>query len=249
MGDLIDLALLFEPDLDARQLFSGRGDANRPGVRGLTLHRPAFSGIADHASADVSRELAASLVLIDGRNIQRQSYRWFSTDPVRLDQLLEPEKKASLVKRVLWTKTGVFERLRIAARWHAKSHWSIDPHEAVLCIGIAFDALLGSAGGPQRRELSERFAYLHPIPSEREHRYKLFSRSYYTARSEVAHGLPCSALGEPGFCRQMSSDLRVAAIRLLEVVDRWKVETDEGFSEMFAAIKWGRNPSIDDGAP
>ena len=129
----------------------------------------------------------------------------------------------------------------MAAKWHANAHWALGDNEAILCLGIAFDALLGSDDGPQRRELSERFALLHP-KQLREDKYRLFSTKYYTARSAVAHGGSAPRDLEDCFSRSMSRDLRYATKRLLQYYEQCSDQGELDINELFCSLKWGRRP-------
>ncbi len=237
-SQLVELTLLFEQDLDVRKLWSGRGSQHRPGVRGLSIDRAQILGQREDLPDGLVREFTASFLV---RNALGTSIpvHWFAEDPFPLDEMLADQSRREIVTHIMTLSSDIHRRLRIAARWHAKAHWSLDPEDAVLSLGIAFDALLGEDQGPQRREIAERFALLESTPSEREKAFRVFADLYYTARSEVAHGQPCSALDRPHFEREMSAALRAKAHAVYRTSVKQSIKTEAEYSAMFKALKWG----------
>jgi hypothetical protein len=236
--ELIELTLLFEEDLDAREIWSGRGSLCRPGVRGLVADRKELSRASQALPANISRDLSASFFVKNALGASTPLH-WFGEEPFPLDDLLNAHGRQETISGVMAGSSDVCHRLKVAARWHAKAHWSLAPEDAVLSIGIAFDALLGDDQGPQRRELAERFALLEANHAKREAAYRTFAGTFYTARSEVAHGQACSALERPHFPREMSKALRKKVAEVYRATSKWKVKTEAEYAAMFNAMKWG----------
>jgi len=61
--DVVAIALALEPDLDAMSLFSLRGDAHRPGTRGIAIDRAALSRMAKSVP-EIRRELGADGIVL-----------------------------------------------------------------------------------------------------------------------------------------------------------------------------------------
>lgn len=230
---LVDVCLLFTMDPSSHELWSLRGDFTRPGVRGLKMHRQSLSASSD---ARVKRELAARIALssILGKS---STFNWFDSTPFPLWKLLAPPTLRKRILRRISSSGELSRRVQVAAAWHARAHWSLSVDEAILSLGIAFDALLGEDSGPQRRELAERFALLRP-KAERQDAYALFSETYYTARSTVAHGRSWKAEGAVELVRKMSGDLRRTALLVEQLAVRHNISTNAEYSRYFHGIKW-----------
>ncbi len=237
--DLASIALMVHLDLDALSLFSLRGDANRPGIRGLVVDRKALAK-ATERNLQVSREIGCP-VLVDGIFGQTISFRWYSEDSFPLEQLLIPDAKRSVAERLLLGSTAVDRRLRVAARWHAKAHWSIDLADAVLALGICFDSMLAEQGPSPGRVLSERFALLDPDPNRRRSRYRQFQTEYYPARSSVAHGAKKRSLNT-AFVRGMAREARWVFQRIVELTETLGICTEDEYNNMYENLRWGHSP-------
>ena len=198
--DFIAAALLLEPHPGALDLWSMRGDAYRPGVRGISIHR---SAINEHEIA--RRELNAQIVFADSRG-QRPTVRWLGERMFPFDRLLQPARRP-FVEYILTGPDALGRRLRTGARWYAKSHWSATPSDAILALGIALDALLADPGGSPGRVLIERFALLEAEPAKRKDRAREAKR-IYEARSAVAHGGESSRAKQPHFVRDAQEAFR-----------------------------------------
>ena len=84
LRNICDLALLLERDLDAHEIFR-RGDANRPGIRGIVLDRGAIDRNLDE-SAKI--ELTAFPWIVTSMGGGRSAH-WFGVEPFPLGALLE----------------------------------------------------------------------------------------------------------------------------------------------------------------
>jgi hypothetical protein len=235
--DLISLALMMQLDLDALSLYSLRGDANRPGIRGLVVDRQAFEKAAE-SDANVSRE-HGSQILVDGVFGQTMTVHWYSEKPFPLEQLL-PTGKLSVAERLVVGTAAVHHRLRTAARWHAKAHWSADLADAVLALGICFDAMLSETGPSPGRVLSERFALLDPDRSQRRLRYRQFQSEYYPARSTVAHGAK-SQSHDAAFVRGMAQSARWVFDRIVRITEMNGAASEAEYNDMYENLKWGES--------
>jgi hypothetical protein len=232
LEETIALTLLLEDDLDARELFSGRGDAHRPGVRGLVIDRGAIGSLKE-AEGDL-----VAHVVIHGPMGLAVSAGWWGDNPYPLALLLMQAHRRDTIDRIVTTDSSVGRRLAIAASWYAKSHWSRRAEDAVLALGIAFDGLLGDRAGLPGRVLADRFALLEPDPVRRAERAKRFG-DLYSARSAIAHGGRSSALDEKHYSRAMARDVRWAASRVLTLVQAFDIRSEEGYRALFEDLKWG----------
>jgi hypothetical protein len=232
---LVAIALVLEPDLDGRDLYSLRGDAHRPGIRGLVVDRKSL-GSSARVAPSVFRELGAE-VLVSGVLGAAVTHRWYGGDPFPIRELLHDERIAE-AQRHLMGQSRVHRRLRVAARWHAKAHWSLEVEDAVLALGIAFESLLSESNPSPGRVLGERFALLSPIASERPERYRLFMKEYYSARSSIAHGAKGSDV-DYLFARRMAKDLRDTFRRLSALANDQAIESEDALGAMFDRLKWG----------
>jgi hypothetical protein len=236
LENLVSLALVLEPDLDGQRLYSLRGDAHRPGIRGLVVDRQSLSSWVQ-VSPSLSRDLGAEIVL-SGAFGSTVTHRWYGGDPFPLNALLGVDRLAE-AQRVLLGRSNVHRRLQVAARWHAKAHWSLDVEDAVLALGIAFESLLSEANPSSGRVLGDRFALLAPSASERAARYRLFTKEYYSARSSIAHGAKRSDVDHL-FARRMAKDLRDTFRRIANLTMAETIGSEEAFGQMFDNMKWGR---------
>lgn len=233
--NLVALALVLEPDLDGRELFSLRGDSHRPGIRGLAVDRQALRATTK-SSPTLTRELLAD-VFVSGVLGANVSHRAYGERPFPLHQLLNGHRLAD-AQFILTSHASPQLRLKVAARWHAKAYWSSGVEDAVLALGIAFEALLSEGNPSPGRVLSERFAFLAREPSERPARYRLFNQEYYPARSSVAHGSKKRSI-DYRFVRGMAADLRHTFAKIASLIKANAVESESGYNQMFDALKWG----------
>ena len=238
--DLVALALVLEPDLDANKIYSLRGDTNKPGIRGLQQDRGAIARAAK-SQPSLNSELGAA-ILIAGLFRQGYSHHWYGYDPLPIDTLLGSASRRSTAARILGTATSIHHRMRTAARWHAKAHWADSPEDAMLALGIAFDALLSESGPSPGRVLGERFALLEPDRKKRPDAYRYFTKELYAARSSVAHGGASSTLSDAGFVRDVASRLRTLFARLDSHVVAAALTSEKDLTELFDRLKWGLVP-------
>jgi hypothetical protein len=234
LGGVLDLSLLLEPDPAALGLHSLRGSANRPGVRGVDLHRPALEAcLARSGRAD---ELAAQVMLVDGSGAHELTH-WYNTDPLPLDRLLEADERIETVSSCLTRGTAAARRLSVAARWYAKAHWAEELDDAVLALGIALDALVGSRSALPGRAMRERFALLEPKRTSRPSRARWFNE-VYRVRSAIAHGGRSSSL-DASFVRNAAAEVVWAAYRILALERAFEPGSEAEFDEVFESLRWG----------
>lgn len=237
--DLASLALMLQPDLDALSLYSLRGDTNRPGIRGFVADRKALEKAAE-SDERISHEIG-SPVLVDGVFGRTISFHWYGENPFPLEQLLAPIEKRSVAERLILGPAAIHNRLRVASRWHAKAHWSTDHSDAVLALGVCFDAMLNEQGPSPGRVLSERYALLDPDRSQRRGRYRQFQKEYYPARGTVAHGAKSRA-HDAAFVRGMARDARWVFQRIVQLIETAGANTEDEYNEMYENLKWGSLP-------
>jgi len=211
---VISLALMFEEDLDSRNLFSLRGDSHRPGMRGLSVDREYLTELATQVP-EIHRELGAS-VIAHSQFGTRVSRRWFAEPPFPLLELLDSEDRRAAVEQVAVGKTGALRRLATAARWHAKAYWSSNHDDAVLALGVCFDAMLSETSPSPGRVLAERFAFLAAEPETRERRYKKFQSEIYPMRSAVAHGASRQPISM-SIVRDMAREARATFVQVFSL--------------------------------
>jgi hypothetical protein len=184
--NLVSIALMLEQNLENLSLYSLRGDLSRPGLRGLVADRSSLMELSEN-SPQISREIGAQ-ILVDGVDGPITTVHWYSENPFPLEKLLCNSERMSAAQHLLSGTTAIDRRLVVAARWHARAHWSIDLADSVLALGISFDSMLSEQNPSPGRVLSERFALIDSDPEERGRRYHQFQAKYYPARSAVAHG-------------------------------------------------------------
>jgi len=233
--DLVSIALMGQQDLDELSLFSLRGDTHRPGLRGLVVDRQALTKLSERVP-EISRETACQ-VLVDGVLGERATLHWYGEHSFPLERLLTDSGKRSTAERILLGSTSIHRRLRVAARWHAKAHWSVEPADAVLALGIAFDSMLSEENPSPGRVLSERYALLDPDPEGRRRRYQQFQSEYYPARSSVAHGAKRESFNAE-FVREMATQGRLTFQRILTVTKALGVSSEDEYRTMWEALRW-----------
>jgi hypothetical protein len=230
--ETVALALLLEPDLTSLELYSGRGDSHRPGIRGLVVDREALVSLKE-----ASKELAAHIV-VTGPIREHRSTHWWGNRPFPLARLLERPSRSESIDAIVGSEGSVSRRLAIAATWYAQSHWSKRTEDAVLGLGIAFDALLGDRSGLPGRVIADRFASLEPEPKLRAERAKRFGE-LYAARSAVAHGGRPREIDEDHFSRAMAADVRWAALKILGLIRTFNIRSEEAYRALYEDLKWG----------
>jgi hypothetical protein len=232
---LLDLSLLLEANPPDLGLYSLRGPTNRPGMRGVALHRSAVE--AGLARAGASGELAADICVVsDGR--ARWHAHWHSAEPFPLGRLLEDSARRRDLAQCLRDESPIARRTTVAARWYAEAHWAADKDDAVLALGVALDALIGSRGGLPGYAMRERFALLEPDVAKRAKRARRHAE-IYSARSAVAHGSRSEALQEPGFVRQVAGDVVWATYRMLALDELFSPTSDRHVDDCFEQLRWG----------
>jgi Apea-like HEPN len=234
-NDLVSAALVLDLDPNARRLYSLRGDTNRPGVRGLQVDRTTLEDAA-RSTRILQSELGAE-VLIAGVFPPSISHHWYSADVFPLCTLIAEAPSHKAIERVMSPSNSVDHRLRTAARWHSKQHWASAIEDAILALGIAFDALLSESGPSPGRVLGERFALLSKTKVERPQAYRHFMQDIYSARSTVAHGGRSSKHGAD-FVREVSAELRGVFRAIEEVTAAEGVKSEDDYAKLFEHLKW-----------
>ena len=123
LEDLVSIAMMLQPDLNALSLFSLRGDVNRPGIRGLVIDRTSLVE-ASQSAPQLEREIA-SPVYLDGVLNPTLTFRWYSADPFPLEKILNLSETRQAAEKILLGHTAIHKRLRVAARWYGKAHWAL----------------------------------------------------------------------------------------------------------------------------
>jgi hypothetical protein len=182
-------------------------------------------------------ELAAEVAVVS-REDTRSQIGWYSSDPVPIDGLLSDSERRNLVDRCVREASLVARRVRLAGRWYAEAHWASDQVDAVLALGIALDALIGSRAGLPGRVMKERFAFLEPDPVQRSERARRYSE-IFGVRSAIAHGSTSSALEDSEFVRSVSRDVVWTARRMLAMDELFAPTSDKQLEEVFEGFRWG----------
>ena len=206
LDNLIGLVLLLSPAAGPPSL---RGPTNRPGLRGISLDRKALELLAAEAR---SGELGHEELFIDGFGA-RTHYYWHSAEPFDLRSALDLKTRRSL-QPILNSDDEVARRLIVAARWYAAAHWSTGHEDAVLALGVALDALVGSKSGLPGIAMRQRFALLDDNAASRPERSKRFEE-LYSVRSTIAHGGTSNKIESIGGARGFMDEVRWAASQLL----------------------------------
>ncbi|WP_367131521.1 hypothetical protein [Saccharothrix sp. HUAS TT1] len=235
LENIVDTAMLLEADLGRLKMFSLRGAANRPGIRGLSIDRPALQKYLE--KSDAVHELGARIIAISKSGL-RKHHRWHSADPVPLSALLNSEQKQAAIDMVCTGSSVIFQRIRIAARWHAEAHWAIATDDAVLALGVALDALIGAPSGLPGRVMADRYALLGADPKIRRN-LAIRHAELYKVRSAIAHGRGSKEADEDDFVRKMSADVRWASERLMALYESFHPQNEREFDEVFDDLRWG----------
>lgn len=234
--DAVAIALMLEPNLDDKGLYSLRGDSYRPGIDGLKVDRHVLGNVLKNRP-ELGIHVAASISVV-GLGGVSTSHAWFGEDPFPLGDLLEEPERRAVASYLLSSMDPVPRRLRLAARWHAKAHWSAEVDDAVIALGISFDVMLREQGNSPGRVHAERYAFLDEQPDERRRRYKQFYGEYYAARSAIVHG-GRTGTTDGAMVRQMASDARQLFARLASEIRTRNIRTEKELDAMFEALKWG----------
>ncbi|MFH9893424.1 hypothetical protein ACH4OQ_24535 [Streptomyces luteogriseus] len=234
LESVVDIALLLEPEKEQRGLYSLRGPWNRPGVRGLTLDRRAIEKGLQRNRLAV--ELHSEALVYDELGVAG-NHRWYSANPISLSDLLSREKLRDAIITCLTGPAGVHRRLKVAGKWFAEAFWASNHDDAVLALGVALDALIGSKSGLPGRAMKERFALLDDDPQERSYRAKRYDEMY-SVRSTVAHG-GVSTRVNTDFVRGFEREVTWAAWRLLALQEDFSIATDADFESTLEGLKWG----------
>lgn len=234
--DLCALALLSVDDPGALGLYSLRGSANRPGVRGLTLDRSAVQR-AFEATQGGRHEMSVQPLVLSDEGAQAHG-GWFSVDPVNLHALLADGSRRDFVLSCLTSTDVIPRRLRVAARWYADAHWSLEEDDAVLALGVALDALVGARQGLPGRILAQRFAYLEPDPALRRARVDRWNEMY-SLRSTIAHGGEAGKALEAFSVRDMAAEVVWTAQRLRAFDAEFHVRSEADFEAVGERLRLG----------
>jgi len=84
--------------------------------------------------------------------------------------------------------------------------------------------------------LAERFALLEPERPKRRERMKHFGQ-VYAYRNAVAHGAQRSDTSLK--VRSIEADVRWAADRLMDLIEKRAVSSEDDMTELFESLKWG----------
>ncbi|MFE5141003.1 hypothetical protein ACFRDV_25555 [Streptomyces fagopyri] len=232
---LVDLTMMLVTNKGDRNLWSLRGDTNRPGLRGIALDRKAVEASVRESGDHV--ELYSNPLVIDaiGNN---GGIQWRGEDPIPLKELLAEDPLHIAVETCLTQENSFLRRLHVAARWFAESYWASAQDDGALAAGVALDALLGSKSALPGRAMKERYALLEPDARARSGRAKEYEE-IYSARSIVAHGGEVRKLSEGNFLREMQNSVTWAAWRLLDARATFSISTEKEFESLFEEIRWG----------
>lgn len=236
LEDVCCLALLLRRGERGPEMWSLRGDHNRPGPRGLVLHRSTVEAVLG-TDAHGAMDLAFQPLVLSKTFGSHRPVHWYSADPAPLDELLRDADHGRVSAAALDT-TAVARRLRVAARWYADGHWSRDADDAALALGVALDAIVGSRSALPGRVMAQRFALLDAVPSRRGDRVLRYNE-VFSVRSAVAHGGHASRLTEDGFVRSIADDVRWAANRLLEFGKFFPSSSESELDSSFQALSLG----------
>jgi hypothetical protein len=233
--DLCGVALLLEPEPGRFDMWSLRGDANRPGIRGLTRDHRTLHELLNHDEIG-KFELASHPLVLDDGGRQQPAGSWYYPSPMPLDLLLA-DKDQTAFARTVSSPEAIPRRLRVAARWHSEAHWALDVHDAALALGVALDAMVGARHGLPGQVLATRFAYLEPDAELRRERVARWN-DIYAVRSRVAHGgVSASLTGD--YVRDVARDVVWAATRLLAIDKRFSPRTENDFEEVMNRFRLG----------
>jgi hypothetical protein len=232
--DLVGLALMLSDDLGAHGVYFLRGATNRPGIRGVTLHRPALNELL---AANGAGELGARMLTITGWS-SGSSFRWYSADPLPLDRLLSAGQ-GTLIGELLTASDAIAQRIRVAARWYARAFWADAEDDAALAVSVALDSMLTGKEAVPGAVSKSRFALLERDPAVRARRFERYD-AVYAVRSAIAHGGDATRrLNEIGGARSILEDAHWVARQLLELRKVSAPADEKQFRELWSAVQWG----------
>jgi hypothetical protein len=232
LRNIVNLAILLEHDLRAHEAYR-RGETNRPGIRGLTLDRGAIErGLKKSARL----ELASSPLRVSSLGAEGGT-SWFNAEPLRLGTLLAQQYLRDGVESCLKVDP-VSNRLRVAARWFAEAHYTLNDDDAVLALGVAMDAILSGQRALPGSVMADRFALLTPDPKQRRPLITKYME-FYSARSSIAHGGKTSKLAEPSFVDEYQKAVHWAALRSLALRDEFKVQSEKDVEALYDDLRLG----------
>jgi hypothetical protein len=232
---LLDLSLFLEPEPAGAGLYSLRGPTNRPGVRGVTMHRHA---VADGLTAAGAHHELAAEILVVGEGGAQWAVQWHSTDLFPLDDLLAKPARRSALERCLRGELPLARRASVAARWYAEAHWASNAEDAMLALGVSLDALIGSRQGLPGRAMRERFALLEPDPTLRATRARRHA-AIYSARSAVAHAGASRTASKAEFVRDVARDVVWTMYRMIAFDALFSPKNDDDLDDGFERLRWG----------
>ena len=233
LRDVVDLPLMLERDLRRHELFR-RGDANRPGVRGVSLDRGAVeSGLRRSA---LSLELVAFPLIHNDVLSGSSPVQWHGTEPMPLGLLYQQPYLREAVERCLSDKP-IGRRLRVAARWFSEAHYANGSDDAALALGVCLDALLGGERALPGSAMGDRAALLTRDPSERRATRKSYLE-FYGIRSSVAHGGRSGKLNGDALSAAFAL-ANAMAWRLLDFENVFAPESDAQVDELFDDLRMG----------
>jgi hypothetical protein len=163
---------------------------------------------------------------------------WYGDEPFALEKLFEGVHKATVISSIALSPAALHRRLKTAAIWLSKAHWSSEASDAALALGIALDAMLAEGGPSPGRVLNERFALLEGDPLLRSGRFKRMEE-LFAVRSSVAHGGKSSAIERAGFITGMADEVRWVARRLLQLAESHSIDTEAQHKKLFEDLRWG----------
>lgn len=232
LRNLVDLSMLLERDLKANEVFR-RGDANRPGIRGLKLDRGAVQrGMGESGSGELGSVFVTTTNLGTGQRAQ-----WFGTEPFPLGKLLGQIYLERAVRSCL-ADDPMSNRIRVAARWFSEAFYSTGPDDASLALGVAMDALVSGQRALPGSAMADRFALLSDDPQSRGALVKEYL-DLYSVRSSVAHGGHSSKLGDADFLERYMSAVHWAAWRSLALRNEFAPSSEKSVDFLFNDLRWG----------
>ncbi|CAN5521921.1 hypothetical protein BH09ACT4_BH09ACT4_12560 [soil metagenome] len=234
LEDLIGLTLMLSDQLDDHQLNHRRGSANRPGLRGLALDR---GGLGARLSGAGGAELGAQILSITGWG-GNSAFHWYSADPTPLDALLT-EPTIREVDDVIRAEDPIAQRLRVAARWYARSLWADADDDSALSVSVALDSLLTGKDSVPGAVSKGRFALLERDVVRRAARFARYEK-VYQVRSAIAHGGEAeSRLRAIGGTSSLLDDARWVARQLLELRRISRPTSDSEFRDLWERVQFG----------
>lgn len=244
LRDVVDLPLLLEHDLASHKVYR-RGQANRPGVRGLTIDRGALEALSTEPLRIEMAAMPLSVTSVFGGD---QRVEWFSAEPLPLGQLYsQPYLEAAI--RKCFAEGTIPRRIRTAARWYAEAHYTESADDSALALGVSIDAMLSGSEAMPGGAMADRFAVLHRDPGARIAARKRYLDAY-RIRSSVAHGGYSSKLDDPSVLNDYFQLARDAAWRLLDLLDTFDPTSEKALNEIFDELRlgvraWPTNPAQD----